>query len=308
MVSKQNLLPVSKDPRDFNHKKAVSKGLFGSIKDETVILPIQGLGRKPLAIKDQKTSNYCTGFNVSSSSEYQEKIILSPEYQTAKIGQVAGKPIYNGADPRDAMKSATKFGSLPFDKSPLNFVKDGWEKPADWNNYKTELDSLASIHKKKSYFSVTWGFPDDLDAFESARLALWVSNKDNGVIMVFGFWYNEFNQVGQNGVVITPASEPITRHAYIVYDWCEINGKTYLKAQLSQGTGYGDGGTLYMSREAFNKSMRRGRADGVGMYIFVDHIDVETLKSTGDASLNLLDYVKMLLKKCKNYILSPKTV
>lgn len=282
------LKPLTYDKRDFNHAK-----LFGGIKNDLPGLPKEGLGRKPISIKDQEDSNYCTAFTVSEASEYQEGVELSPEYQTAKVGQIVGQPIFNGAQPRDAMKSATVYGSLEKSVSPYIFQNDGWQYPAQYQSYNTFLDEDAKVHKKGSYFSVTWGWPDDLDPFDSARLALWQAKNEKGVVMVFGLWYGEFNNP-ENGIVPVPVKPFITRHAYIVYDWCEKNGIIYLKAQLSQGKDFGDEGTLYMSREAFNASLI-DRGAGTGMYIFRD-LDAANLKSN-KVNLTWWDIIKKIFNR-----------
>lgn len=106
--------PLTYDARDhaFAHHR-----LFGAASLSA--LPADGLGRKPLAIKNQGFSQFCTAFGTSSAFEYQEGVIFSPEYQAAKIGYLTGEPIVNGADPRAALKAICAYGSLPQTLAPF---------------------------------------------------------------------------------------------------------------------------------------------------------------------------------------------
>lgn len=252
-VSPQRLRKLPYDKRDYSHEKT-----FGA---PTIPLP-PTLGRMVGPIKDQGTSSYCTAFACSSASEYQERITLSPEYQTAKEGENQGSPIYNGTNPRNALSTATKYGSLPDEQSPLKFFKDGWQLPAQWQNYPPKLDGQAISHRKDSYYNVT-------KTYQGMKDALFQAKAENGVVMIFGKWFSQWNNpIG--GIVPTPATSAITLHAYVAYDWVVCaDGVERIKCQLSQGSGFGDGGTLYLSSECIAATF--GNAwSGTGAYIFRD--------------------------------------
>lgn len=278
VVAIQKLRKVTFDKRDYAHEKT-----FGA---PAVPLPAT-LGRHPQWIKDQGTTSYCTAFASTSASEYQEGIQLSEEYTTAKEGQILGTPIYNGADPRTALKNGVDNGYLPHEQSPLFFPRDGWMTPADWNNYPSNLAGQALAHRKDSYYSVT-------KTYQGIKNALFQAKEEDGVVIIFGKWYSEWNNpIG--GIVPTPGSTYITLHAYVAYDWVVCtDGVERLKCQLSQGTSFGDNGTLYLSPDCI-KATFGNSFSGTGAYIFRDDkgqedetIDPSALEKILGLLLNIL--------------------
>ena len=90
------LLPLKKDNRDYSYTK-----VFGAL----VLLPTSDfLVGETYMIEDQKGSDYCTAYAVSTISEIQEGIDLDPLYAFAKIKQIAGDWKPWGADLRSACK------------------------------------------------------------------------------------------------------------------------------------------------------------------------------------------------------------
>lgn len=242
----------------FNKNLYSHRRTFGA---PTVPLP-PTLGRTPLSIKDQGITSYCTAFATAAVSEYQEKMILSPEYQTAKEGQYQGKPIYDGTSPEVALETARKYGSLPQEQSPLLFSRDGWLTPAEWRNYPPTLDGQAIMHRKDSYYHVT-------KSYQGIKDALFQAKAENGVVLICGRWFSSWNNpVG--GIVPTPSDTYITLHAYVVYDWMTCaDGVERLKCQLSQGKSFGDAGTLYLSPDCIKATFGNSWA-GTDAFIFRD--------------------------------------
>src|SRR5947209_16614978 len=158
MIQGKRLKPLSFDPRDFSHEKT-----FGT----AAVLP-ETLGRKPLAIHDQGTSDYCTAFATSEAGGFLAGIDMSPEYQAAKEGELAGNPIFNGTDPRTALSAASTYGFLPQTKSPYTFQKDGWQIPAEWQEWDATLDQVAAQYKTP-YYSVTPTFDGIKQALYQAK-------------------------------------------------------------------------------------------------------------------------------------------
>lgn len=252
-VSIQKLRKVRFDKRDYSHRHT-----FGA-----PLTPLPAtLGRKTKWIKDQGTTSYCTAFSTTTASEFQEGIQLSEEYTTAMEGMILGYPITGGADPRTALSNGTENGYLPKEQSPLSFPKDGWTVPADWRNYPTNLAGQAISHRKDSYYSVQ-------KTYKGVKDALFQARNENGVVIVFGKWFAEWNNpIG--GLVPVPTQPYITLHAYIMYDWeTGVDGVERMKCQLSQGSGYGDGGTLYLSPECVAATFGNSWS-GTGAYIFRD--------------------------------------
>jgi hypothetical protein len=228
---------------------------FGS----SVIFP-PTLGRTPQFIKDQGLSDYCTSAARSAMASYYFGKEMSFEYQTAKEGEQMGTPIYNGAQPNLADEASVSYGFLPDEQCPLKFTQDGWIKPAEWQNYPPALDGQAITKNVGQPFDVS---PD----YASIKSALLQGQADNAVVIVNGFWYNEWNNP-MDGIVPTPTSSPLTRHDYLLIDWKTIGATEYLVAQLSQGSAFGDGGTVYMSQEAVTAAFKNPVLNGVGCEIF----------------------------------------
>lgn len=234
------------DIRDkgYNHAKR-----FGSVAPLT--LPSKGLGRKPGKIYQQFNTFFCTAFATAAASSYQEKLTLSPEWQTAKTGQVDGAPIFTGTDLRSALKSAILFGSIPYEDSPFTLEKDGEDKVARWQNYPANLTSNALVHAKQDFYDVKNG---KYDVFDNIRSALYLANEENGVAIVGTPWYQSFNDPGPKGLVFMPpvGEKTYLAHAWVIYDFDD----DYLYAQLSSGESLGNKGTLKFDRKTINYIFR----------------------------------------------------
>jgi hypothetical protein len=230
------------------------------------------------AINDQKYSDFCAAETVSEAIGNKVGIAMSPEYQTALIGYLTGAPIFNGADPKIALKSGT-VGCLPKDKSPYTFEHDGFQKPAYFENYDPSLATEAAKYKRVGYYNVLFGGPDDADAYDMTRMAAndarLDAEADNEIpppIMGFGFWYQEFNVAALNpackGIMPMPG-QPISRHAYLAVNGLEtIGGEQKIVAQLSQGPNFGDEGVLYFGRAQWNAIWADPINNQIGMYIY----------------------------------------
>lgn len=264
MITQHGFKPIKYHRSDYSYKKT-----FGS----TTLpgLPPEGLGRVPLKIYDQGSSNYCTAAATAAASSYQEHLPLSFEFQTAAIGQIEGAPIYNGAVPDNSLKALTKIGSRPEGAISLSFAKEGWFIPASMTNYTVEERTGALDYAKQAYFKVTAGGPDDMDYFDSIKLALHDSRTEDAVVIAYGYWYPNWNLVAKDGII--PAAQGTTqfRHAYCFIDWRQINGIDYLVAHLSSGNQFGDNGLVYFTREVVNAAFQNMRINGLGLYILRDN-------------------------------------
>lgn len=283
-VRKQGLRRVPFDPRYYSHRHT-----FGSVVGT---LP-PTLGRVPVSIKDQGTTNYCTAFATSSAAEYHEKMLLSPEYSTAKEGEYQGSPIYGGTSPTVALETGRRYGFLPFEQSPLRFDKDGWITPARWQNYPPHLDGQAITHRQDSYYKVG-------ASYDAIKNALFQAKDENSVVIMFGKWFQEFNEVDNTGIVKKPTSQYVTLHAYIFYDWMMCaDGKERLKAQLSQGQNFGDRGTLYFDRDCITATFGNSIFSGTGAFIFRDDKGQNNQVVQAEIYYRLLDILGRLLALLK---------
>lgn len=267
---------ISHDTRyDFNHKRfwPIKRQLFGA----TNILPglPTTLGRIPVCINDQGISDYCTAFAVSEAIGNQTGVPMAPEAQTAIEGKIDGAPIFGGTSPHTALTGGVT-AAVPKTLCFFTFQQNGWQLPAEWGQYPTDPSVLGASNKRSSYYSVTFGGPDDMSAFDSIKLALWDAKNDvppnmpNAFtsVVAFGFWYAEWNGAGSDGIAPQQVTPAITRHAYLFIDWITINGVDYLIAQLSQGTGFGKGGLVLFTRAEVNAAWSNPVQNGIGMYIF----------------------------------------
>lgn len=233
----------------FSHSKT-----FGS----TDTVPAT-LNRVVSYIKDQGPSSYCTSAARSAAGSYFFGQDMSFEFQTAKEGEVAGSPIFNGSQPQTGDTACEEYGFLQSTLSPLTFAANGWIMPADWTRYQPSLDTQA-IGNTAVSFNV---YPD----YQSIKSALIAGNVDNAVVVANGFWYQEWN-TSPTAILPMPGIA-ISRHSYIFIDFKILpNGTEVLIAQLSQGTGFGDGGLFYFSEEVLNTAFANPTFNGLGCTIF----------------------------------------
>ena len=243
--------PLTEDTRDFNHQAVFGATPLANFNPS-------GRGTVPFPPNNQEQYSYCTGCAVSEAAGYQDAAAYSFEYQIAKIGEISGFPITNGADPRKAMQSGVLYGSLPRALAPMS-IDGAATAVVDWNNWPSALDEAAAQHERQSYFRVDTG---DYDAFDNIRSALATSPHD--VAMAFTPWYAEWENVP--GGIIPSGHTLVGWHAHLFIDWKTINGVLYLVQQNSWGVNWGDGGLSYWSRDIVNATLG---VSGAGAYMFV---------------------------------------
>lgn len=210
--------------------------------------------------KDQGENDLCSAHAVTAVSEDQEYQELLPEYQFLKTKELSGDPESWGADLRDACKSAVKFGSLPvngfeqfknIERSKI-FIKEEWP---------LNIDEIAKVHKKSTFFSVLDG---KYDTFDNIRSALWQHKIDKNSIVTGILWRPEWIDA-PGGIIPEENREVGFGHAMKIFGQKNINGKLYLVAQLSQGEMVGDKGLFYFSRKVVNKEIGK-----YGAFMFND--------------------------------------
>lgn len=251
------LNPTPYDPRDLRLGK-----IFGYEKPENVPMRDFLIGAA-LEIKDQGNTDMCTAHGVASASEYQEGVALDPNYQFAKIKQLLGKTDGWGADLRVACKSATKYGSLPKEKSPFSFTEKGRDFVADWKNWPFECDVAAVHHRKAGFYKVDGPY----SLFDNIRAALFRHNEEideNRAIIVGALWRDSWT-IAPNGVIPKSYEPNGFGHLFIIVGQKIINYEPYLVIQNSGGKEIGDKGYFYMPKETANREFTR-----YGAYMFKD--------------------------------------
>lgn len=264
--------PIKKDRRDFKLSDIQLGGLGISL------IPDFSFAGK---IKNQFLSDFCTAFAVTSASEIQEGVELSPEYQFAKTKQLLGEYKKWGADLRTAIKSALKFGSLNIKEVSSEMKIAERDTIANWKNWDGALDVLAEQHKKKSYFSVN-------NSFEAIIIAMY----DNREVVLTGAnWRQEWTSA-KKGIIPLNYGNYGVGHAFILTGKKTINDKVYIEAQHSGGESVGDKGLFYFSKEIIEKEIGK-----YGVFILVDYPDGMYKEIHWTFWTKVYDFIIKFLKK-----------
>lgn len=217
------------------------------------------LNRQVQYVKDQGTTNYCTAAARATAGSYLFGRDMSFEYQTAKEGEIAGNPIFDGADPQLADKASENYGFCPEELCTRKFVTEGYEAPARWQLHPSSEDAAAIQFLPGEPYNV---YPD----FEHIKNALVQGHGDNAVVIANAFWFAEWQDSAS--VLPTPKTKPITRHDYLFIDFKTVGGQEFLVAQLSQGADFGDGGCFLMNEECVNIAFKNPAFNGIGCEMF----------------------------------------
>ncbi len=242
---KGGLLPLKKDNRDFSFKKQFGTTGIDNLPDEFEV-------ENAIYVEDQRDTDMCAAFAVTSVSEDQEGVDLDPLYTFAKIKQIQGDWSVWGADLRDACKSQIKYGAIKKELSPHTISEDR-DFIANWENWPEELDEKAIEHRKNSYFRVDEGF----DTFSDIKLAIWQNRAKKRSILTGVRWQHHWLD-SSNGIIKNNNGVSLFGHAFKVSGWKKINGEEYLIAVLSNGREIGDAGRFYFPREIVNQEFIYG--------------------------------------------------
>lgn len=277
-ITNPGLQELKEDDRDL-----VLGNVFGyiSIKD---VPDTDFIVSKPLKIKDQGDTDFCSAFAVTSVSEDQEGIELLPEYQFFSTKRITKEFEEWGADLRSAMKSAVKFGSVPTSTlpqmagRPRSFILN----EANWPK---NVDHLAKEYSKETYFKIEGKH----DCFDNIRASLWQHRGEKSTIVTGAKWINDWVTV-KNGIIREGNGDGFG-HAFKLFGQKVIDGEIFLVAQLSNGENIGDSGIFYFNREIANREFGK-----YGCFMFKD-IDRETAEfySKQPFTLDTPWYSKILL-------------
>jgi len=239
---KGGLKELPHDDRDFVYEK-----VFGSIKPS---FPESFFVSSPLKIKDQKSTDFCTAFAVSSTLEDTEHIEINPVYNMKNTRILDGKQSEDwGADLRTACKAAVKYGAIeemyyPFPDKDLVKDRDFLIHDKNWPG---DLDQLAWSHAQNSFFRVDVG---SFDAFDNMRMAML---KHKSSIVTGSIWYDSWTKVPKGVIGESKPEGSVGGHAFKLFGFITIEEKEYLVAQLSNGTSIGDDGVFYFPRSIVNE-------------------------------------------------------
>lgn len=240
------LLPLPANPgksKDFS--KTV---VFGASKPND-IPTVDFVVATPLKIKDQRNTDFCSGFATSEVSEDQEELELDPLFQFAQIKRIIGDFKGWGADLRSAGMALVTHGSLPQKFAPFTIESHERDFLADWTNYPVDLSNIALGYKKKSMFFVDGPFDD----FDNIRVTLWENREKKQSVIAGVMWRNSWSKA--EGGIIPPSGWEDERgggHCVKIFGQKKINSRYYLMVQNSWGESAGDKGIYYFPREAIN--------------------------------------------------------
>ncbi len=240
-------LPHKKDPRQWQHQRS-----FGSI--HPIKLP-ETLNRKPLSVFDQGTTSFCTAYAAAGAMTFRYKKVVSPEFQTAKEGELLGNPILNGTNMDTPCKALRKYGFVQRSMVKISLLKNRAIKVSNWKNYPANLNLFAMKNKQGGYYDAHTG---KFDAFDNIRSTIYKSSQKGKTmtVMMGTPWYKEFNNVAINTpskIVPIPITKPISEHAWLIYDWePDGTGDYNALALLSNGKKFGKNGIMRFPRDVVN--------------------------------------------------------
>lgn len=248
-ISKEGLLPLPPDTRDLALGSLFRVVPIADVPLEDFVVSI------PLLIKNQGDTDLCTAYTVTSVSEDQESIALSPEFQFAKIKQLLGNTEGWGADLRTACKSATAIGSITSTLAESYMHSKGIDTRdaiADWNNWPADFDNIAAEHRKCSYLTV-----EGPSLFDAIRSALWTHRAEHRTVAVGAKWRPEWT-VAKDGYIPESYGTEGFGHAFKIFGQKMRNGVPYLVAQLSNGIEIGDQGIFYFPKDIVDREFVYG--------------------------------------------------
>lgn len=155
------------------------------------------------------------------------------------------------------------------------------------------LNAVVKLHKDHpAYFNIRAAGP--IDAFDAARLAmLSTAAEKRGVSVGSPFWH-QWNAVGPSGILPPPDYDLAfaSWHNWVVKGWNTINGTCYLTCQMLQGSGFGDHGFVYITREVFNATMA---VKGSIMFTLDKALPGEKIETVGSPFVQMIvNYVRKL--------------
>jgi hypothetical protein len=244
----------------------------------------------PPYIKDQKETDFCTAFAGTYASAAQEGVDLSPEFQFAATKKISGDISEWGADMRDMLKSLCEIGSIESQMVPneLKIDSEGSDRDTIANiaNWPESFKQKAIEHKKRSYFKVTGPY----DLFDNMRATMFAFSKENRLVITGAKWKHAWT-VANGAIIPKEITDGGFGHAFVFNGTKKIDGEIYLKAILSNGSDFGDGGFYYFPREVVNRDFRWGGYTLIDISKEDAHILIDR-----KMKLNLLWLAKVLQK------------
>lgn len=231
---KHGVKPAALDKRDYSYHRT-----FGTIAPET--LPAEfDLDANLYPMPDQNLPNDffggpalpygCTDYTVNELCTDEDAVPYSPFFTESKTHANA----LGGTDMRTPLASV---------------CSDGVQAKGE------TTDAQAATHKRSAYFRIG----QNPDYFDGIRTANFDSKRSASIgTPWFPEWTIAAEQAGSTGIMPMPNISSVSGlpwHDYKISGWKIINGITYLKCKVWQGTLFGNNGWVYLSREVLNAVM-----------------------------------------------------
>jgi hypothetical protein len=198
---------------DYSHARTFGLGA-AALPDELLFLT---------QILDQGNSEKCTAYSAVAVRQSMKAVAYDPDIQWQEELKEMGLISANGSDIKTQMATGKDLGFTP-------------------------VDSQTRQDNATAYFWVTTG--GGLDLFDAIRQTV---NQIQAPLTAGLTWYENWNAPILQGVVPDNYGIVLGGHAIKIAGWKTINGYPYLVIQNSWGTGVGDNGLFYFSREVTNK-------------------------------------------------------
>jgi len=234
-------------PTPYSRQRYSFGAIWGYIPPDE--LPYEYDVGEPLEIKDQKNTQCCVAFSGTSVSEYQEGVILAPEYTIKVIAEEEGAGwVWEGTS-LEAMAKASLKGFLAKKDCPFTLEKNGADYIANTANWPEMYDRKAAQHKKAQWFWI--GTSAKLSMFDAIRSALYRFKDEKRAVQTGVLWRNNW---GLEEVITQTDGMPVGGHALAIKGF----KGDYLKIQNSYGLRAGKDGIQLIHKDVVNRFFNYG--------------------------------------------------
>ena len=239
------------DPRRFKAHKTVGTFPISQVPNT--------FGDRPKVIKNQGTTNFCSGFTASYILDRKLQIETSPEYVIQKESLMYNSNPKNflGVPVDVAHKALCRYGSIPANLSPYKVGVTDPSIIADPLQWDVNLDDKALVPFGSSFEVTKDGY---IDLFDAARAIMY---SQNVWLDCSGYFIPEWMYAPKGIIPTIFKKQEVNGHMFTICGSQDINGVPYLVIPNSWGIDIGGqidsmgiiqdkGGFFFAPREAIN--------------------------------------------------------